>query len=65
MSSKEMIIRAWKDPQYRASLSTEARATIPENPAGPSWAELGDAELGMATGGNMLLLFWLLEKSAH
>jgi len=28
------IIRAWKDEAYRASLSKEERAMLPENPAG-------------------------------
>ena len=37
------IIRAWKDESYRASLSTEEQALLPENPAGA--LELGDAEL--------------------
>ncbi len=51
MSNKELIIRAWKDPQYRASLSTEERAALPESPVGPSMGALGEAELGMAVGG--------------
>ena len=37
------IIRAWKDEAYRASLSTEEQAMLPENPAGA--LELSDAEL--------------------
>ncbi len=51
MRSKDMIIRAWKDPEYRASLSAEERAALPESPVGQSVAELGDAELGLALGG--------------
>ena len=51
MSNKEQIIRAWKDPQYRAGLSTEERAALPESPAGPSMESLGEAELGVALGG--------------
>jgi mersacidin/lichenicidin family type 2 lantibiotic len=51
MSSKELSIRAWKNPQYRASLSTEAGAVLPESPAGASGAKLGEAELGLAMGG--------------
>jgi mersacidin/lichenicidin family type 2 lantibiotic len=51
MSRKELIIRAWKDPEYRAGLSAEERAALPESPAGPSRAELGDEELGLAVGG--------------
>ena len=37
------IIRAWKDEAYRASLSTEEQALLPENPAGA--LEVSDAEL--------------------
>ena len=28
------IVRAWKDPEYRASLSPAAASMLPENPAG-------------------------------
>ena len=28
------IIRAWKDPEYRNSLSASERALLPANPAG-------------------------------
>ena len=37
------IIRAWKDEEYRLSLSEEQRAVLPEHPAG--LMELADAEL--------------------
>ena len=37
------IVRAWKDETYRASLSSEEQAMLPENPAGA--LELSDAEL--------------------
>ena len=37
------IVRAWKEEAYRASLSTEQQATLPENPVGT--LELSDAEL--------------------
>ena len=43
------IIRAWKDPEYRASMSEEEKSQLPENPAGA--IELTDDELDMATGG--------------
>ncbi|MGE5177616.1 MAG: mersacidin/lichenicidin family type 2 lantibiotic [Bacteroidota bacterium] len=42
------IIRAWKDPAYRASLSQEERNRLPENPAG--LVELTDEELMKASG---------------
>ena len=34
--SKEQIVRAWKDPSFRASLSAAELAVIPANPAGES-----------------------------
>ena len=37
------IIRAWKDPTYRRSLSVVELAALPENPAGQ--VELTDEEL--------------------
>jgi mersacidin/lichenicidin family type 2 lantibiotic len=43
------IIRAWKDEEYRLSLSEEQRAVLPEHPAG--LIELEDAELDDAAGG--------------
>src|SRR5580704_17890843 len=45
MSNKN-IIRAWKDPVYRNSLSESERATLPPNPAGA--IEISDADLGGA-----------------
>lgn len=46
----DKIIRAWKDPEFRSSLSAEEQAQLPENPAGA--IELSDEELDMATGGH-------------
>jgi mersacidin/lichenicidin family type 2 lantibiotic len=46
----ESIIRAWKDPEYRQSLSQEEQALLPENPAGA--IELTDEELDMVAGGS-------------
>lgn len=37
------VIRAWKDPVYRASLSEEQRAALPMHPAGVT--ELSDDQL--------------------
>jgi mersacidin/lichenicidin family type 2 lantibiotic len=42
------IIRAWKDPIYRSTLSDEQLAGIPSNPAGDA---LSDIETAMITGG--------------
>ena len=47
--SKREIIRAWKDEEYRASLSEEERAQLPENPAGV--VELPDSDLATVGGG--------------
>jgi len=43
------IIRAWKDEEYRLSLSDAERALLPGNPAG--LIELPDTELGAVAGG--------------
>ena len=43
------IIRAWKDEEYRKSLTDEQRACIPPNPAG--MMELSDQDLGAVAGG--------------
>jgi mersacidin/lichenicidin family type 2 lantibiotic len=43
------IIRAWKDPEYRNSLTAAQHALIPDNPAGI--IELSDADLNAAAGG--------------
>ncbi len=48
---KEMIVRAWKDPAYRASLSEEERASLPESPSGRAMTELDDSELLGISGG--------------
>jgi mersacidin/lichenicidin family type 2 lantibiotic len=45
------IIRAWKDADYRNSLSEAERAALPANPAGI--IELTDAELCGASGGQL------------
>jgi mersacidin/lichenicidin family type 2 lantibiotic len=47
------IIRAWKDPAFRASLSSEERASLPECPAGTSITELGERDLDGAVGGGL------------
>ena len=43
------IIRAWKDEEYRLSLTEEQRALLPDNPAG--LLELSDADLENVQGG--------------
>jgi mersacidin/lichenicidin family type 2 lantibiotic len=51
---RETIIRAWKDPEFRASLSTEERSSLPECPAGPAFTELNERDLEDAVGGGVL-----------
>ena len=53
--SKESIIKAWKNPEYRKGLSASQRAALPDNPAGIR--VLSDDELEQASGG-FLSLFW-------
>jgi mersacidin/lichenicidin family type 2 lantibiotic len=47
----QTLIRAWKDPDFRASLSPEQRSSLPENPSGKSITELNDSDLENAVGG--------------
>ncbi|EAU66961.1 hypothetical protein STIAU_4624 [Stigmatella aurantiaca DW4/3-1] len=47
------IIRAWKDPAFRASLSPEERAALPESPSGQPLSELSEEELLGITGGQV------------
>jgi mersacidin/lichenicidin family type 2 lantibiotic len=47
--SVERIIRAWKDEDFRHSLSAAERALLPEHPAG--LIDLTAAELDDLTGG--------------
>ena len=49
------IIKAWKDPEFRARLSTEQRAALPECPSGSPLTELGEEELNDITGGRLPL----------
>ena len=50
--SKVDVIRAWKDPEYRRSLSARQQAALPANPIGG--IELTDAELQAVDGGGTL-----------
>jgi mersacidin/lichenicidin family type 2 lantibiotic len=45
------IIRAWKDEEYRMSLTEEQRALLPDNPAGLAGRELSDDDLKNIVGG--------------
>jgi mersacidin/lichenicidin family type 2 lantibiotic len=48
---KDLIIRAWKDPEFRARLSSEDRAALPESPAGDSLTDLDESHLADVVGG--------------
>jgi len=50
-----LIIRAWKDPEFRARLSAEQRAALPESPSGSPLTELGEEALRDITGGRPIL----------
>jgi mersacidin/lichenicidin family type 2 lantibiotic len=52
MSNKN-IIRAWKDEDYRLSLSEAERALLPEHPAG--LIELAGAEMDGVGGGGYVV----------
>ena len=47
--SANKIIRAWKDAEYRASLSEAERAALPSNPAG--LIDLTERDLEVVVGG--------------
>jgi mersacidin/lichenicidin family type 2 lantibiotic len=51
------IAQAWKDPEYRATLSTEQLAALPEHPCGP--VELGDDMLAQVAGAKTEGIFTL------
>ena len=50
MLTPTMIVRAWKDKEYRDSLSEDLRLTLPEHPAG--LIELADEDLEGVSGGS-------------
>jgi mersacidin/lichenicidin family type 2 lantibiotic len=50
--SNQNVIRAWKDPAYRNSLSEAERSAMPANPAGS--IEISDGDLGKVAGGVLL-----------
>jgi mersacidin/lichenicidin family type 2 lantibiotic len=54
MSKTVDVIRAWKDEDYRSSLSDAQRAELPDNPAG--LIELSETDLRNAAGGSIIPL---------
>jgi mersacidin/lichenicidin family type 2 lantibiotic len=47
--SKDNMIRAWKDPEYRSSLNAQECALLPANPAGT----IDHAKLAEVAGGSV------------
>lgn len=50
--TQDQVIRAWKDPVYRAGLSKTEVKDVPANPAG--LVELGEDELTETSGGTSI-----------
>ena len=44
------VVKAWKDPEYRDSLTQDQRDRLPENPAG--LVELSDEDMSSIAGGH-------------
>jgi mersacidin/lichenicidin family type 2 lantibiotic len=61
--SNRKIIRAWKDEDFRLSLSESERALLPEHPAG--LVELTDQQLGGVAGGREFSVWPPLVCSAY
>jgi mersacidin/lichenicidin family type 2 lantibiotic len=51
--TQQQIIRAWKDPEFRASLSAAERSALPAHPAG--LVEMNDGELMEVSGGTTVI----------
>ena len=49
----QLIIRAWKDPEFRARLSAEQRASLPDSPSGKPVTELDEEALRDIVGGRV------------
>jgi mersacidin/lichenicidin family type 2 lantibiotic len=52
------VVRAWKDEEYRRSLSETERAALPDNPAG--LLDVVEAELQQVGGGFDIPPTWVL-----
>jgi mersacidin/lichenicidin family type 2 lantibiotic len=51
--TQQQIIRAWKDPEFRASLSDAERGALPAHPAG--LVEMNDADMMEVSGGTTVI----------
>jgi mersacidin/lichenicidin family type 2 lantibiotic len=56
--TNENIVRAWKDVNYRNSLSEADRAALPDHPAGRM--ELGNGEWNQTEGGRAPVTYILV-----
>lgn len=50
--TKDQILHAWKDEEYRNGLSGEDRASLPDRPTAADGSELTDEQLEQAAGGS-------------
>lgn len=62
--SKDTVLRAWKDEQFRDSLSQEDRDQLPDRPTGAHGSELTDDQLEAAAGGTTPLCVATVAASA-
>ncbi len=51
--TQDQVIRAWKDPAFRAGLSATELQALPANPAG--MVELSESELTEVSGGTTIV----------
>ncbi len=49
--SKDTVLRAWKDEEFRNGLSAEERSQLPDCPTGEDGSSLSDEQLEAAAGG--------------
>lgn len=49
--SKQDVLRAWKDDEFRNGLSPEDRAAIPARPVNDDGSQMTDEQLEQAAGG--------------
>jgi len=49
--TRDTVVRAWKDEQFRHSLPVEVREALPEKPVGSDGDVLTDEHLEQAAGG--------------
>lgn len=50
--TKDQILHAWRDEEYRDGLSADERASLPERPMAADGSALTDEQLEQAAGGS-------------